>query len=335
MDVLRFGLATATAGAGIAWTRFKHGPTHPEWSWRVEFVAGMLRYAGRYAGMASPQRLRRTINALGNLSPTPRGVDARWTRLAGLETLELTPRQVQPGTLLYFHGGGYVICSPNTHRLLVGRIARAAKIRALVPTYRLAPEHPFPAAIDDCVAAYRALLAVGTTADSVVLGGDSAGGGLVLATLIRLRDAGDPLPAGALLVSPWLDLSLSSPTIDAHAPYDYLNREILTRFRCEYLGAADPCDPLASPLYADLQGLPPLLVQAGGAEALRGEIEAFTARARSYGVQVTLELWPGMLHAWEAFSEFLPEGKGAILEMGRFLRARLEHLHAPEASAHG
>lgn len=227
-------------------------------------------------------------------------------------------------TLLYLHGGGYVIGSVNTHREAVARIARAANGRALSLDYRLAPEHPFPAAVDDATAAYRWLLVQGDDPRTIVIAGDSAGGGLAAATLLALRDAGDPLPAAAVLLSPWLDLACTGASMKANAAADpILSRERLLRWAAHYLNGADARTPLASPLYGDLAGLPPLLLQAGTAETLQDDSVRFAERAQAAGVDATLELWDEMIHVWHLFALMLPEGQQAIDRVGAWVRERV------------
>jgi len=243
------------------------------------------------------------------------GVPAEWTDVPGAD-----PRCV----LLYLHGGGYAIGSVSTHRDLTSRIARAAGVRALSVEYRLAPEHPHPAAVEDSTAAYRWLLGQGIEAERVVISGDSAGGGLTLATLVALRDAGDPLPAAGVSLSPWVDLEGIGESMTTLAEIDpLLDRDGLLWMAKLYLGGLDPRTPLAAPLYADLAGLPPLLIQVGKAEGLLDDARRVAERARAAGVDVTLEAWDDMIHVWHIFASMLPEAREAIERIGEFMRKRL------------
>jgi monoterpene epsilon-lactone hydrolase len=228
----------------------------------------------------------------------------------------------EPGcTLLYFHGGGYFFCSPETHRPITVTLAAAAEARVLSLDYRLAPEHPFPAAIEDAVAAYRQLLSDGVPAGRIVIGGDSAGGGLALATLLSLRAAGDALPAGAILFSPWTDLAGTGATLVSNDKTDVMFHGAgLIKGAQFYLGAASPKDPLASPLYAELGGLPPLFVQASGSEVLLADSTRLVDRARAAGVAVEFEIWPKLPHVWQIFAPFLPEARAALVKTGEFIR---------------
>ncbi len=225
-------------------------------------------------------------------------------------------------TLLYLHGGGYVIGSPASHRDLVSAIADAAQARALILDYRLGPEHPFPAAVDDALAAYRGLLQQGCAAQSLFIAGDSAGGGLTIATLLSIKQAGLPLPAAGICLSPWVDLTLGSDTITSKAADDPLLTPAALRWmRDQYLAGQDPNATLASPLFADLSGLPPLLIQVGSEEILLDDSRHLDERARAAGVEVTLEVWNGMMHVWHLMAMMIPEGKQAIQAIGNYVAA--------------
>lgn len=243
--------------------------------------------------------------------------------VAGIPAEWIIPdRENQEGVLLYLHGGGYTVCSPKTHRGLVADIAVKAGMRALVIDYRLAPEHPFPAAVEDACKAYRWLLAQGIDPAHITVAGDSAGGGLTLALLISLRDAGDPLPAGAALLSPWTDLAMSGWTHVTHARRDpMLSIEGALLAARHYLQGASPTDPLASPLYARLDGLPPLFIHVGGNEILLDDSIRLAGLARAAGVPVELKIWPGLPHVFQAFA-FLPEARASRAEIAVFLAGR-------------
>jgi monoterpene epsilon-lactone hydrolase len=240
------------------------------------------------------------------------GVAAEWIA---------TPEAADERGIYYLHGGGYVMGSVNTHREMISRLTRAAGARALAVDYRLAPENPFPAAVEDATAAYRWLLSTGVDPARLAIAGDSAGGGLTVATLVALRDAGDPLPAAAVCLSPWADFEALGESMTTKAEADPLvQREPLLQWTKAYLGDADPRTPLAAPLYADLSGLPPLLIQVGTAETLLDDATRLAERARSAGVDVVLELWDDMIHVWQAFAGMLPEGQQAIERVAEFIR---------------
>ncbi|MGI4744881.1 MAG: alpha/beta hydrolase [Janthinobacterium lividum] len=227
------------------------------------------------------------------------------------------------GTLFYIHGGGYFACSPQTHRPITGGFARRG-LNVFAPDYRLAPEHPFPAAVNDVVEAYRGLLASGISAGSVAVAGDSAGGGLALALLLSLRDAGDAMPAACVLFSPWTDLAGTGATLETNSRRDaFFDGSGIERLTTPYLAGADPRHPLASPLYGDLRGLPPLLIHVGIYEVLLDDSTRFADRARSAGVSVTLRSWPVVPQVWQIFS--LPESAVSLDEAAEFLTAALSH----------
>ena len=241
------------------------------------------------------------------------GVPAEWIS---------TPGADDDRVIFYIHGGGYAIGSINTHRQMIACLSRAAGARALAINYRLAPEHPFPAAVEDATAAYRWLLSTGVDPARTVIAGDSAGGGLTVATLVALRDAGAPLPAAAVCISPWVDMEGLGESMISRAEVDHpmVQREPLLRMAEAYLGGAHPRTPLAAPLYADLFGLPPLLIQVGTAETLLDDSTRLAERARAAGVDVTLEPWDDMIHVWHFLAAMLPEGQQAIDRIGEFIR---------------
>ena len=223
--------------------------------------------------------------------------------------------------VLYFHGGGYVAGGLDSHTELMGSIARACRAPVLGIDYRLAPEHPYPAAVDDAVAGYERLLGNGVDPARVVIGGDSAGGGLTLACLLALRSAGTPLPAGAILISPWTDLSGSGDSMRGRLAADpMLSGDLLAPMAAAYAGAAERTDPGVSPLFGDLAGLPPLLVQVGDDEVLLDDSTRLAHRAETVGVSVRLRVFEGAFHVFQMFPA-LPESREALAEMGRFFDA--------------
>jgi monoterpene epsilon-lactone hydrolase len=287
-------------------------------------LAGLI--AGLRAGgpdlTAPPEQLRPDYEALFATMPVADDLAFADVALGGVPCVRVTVPGSTGGVVLYLHGGGYVVGSANGYRGLAGEVGRAAGMDAVVAEYRLAPEHPFPAAVDDAVAAYRALLASGIAAGDVVLAGDSAGGGLTLATLVALREAGDALPAAALLISPWTDLTGKAASLEGKRAQDpSLTPEGLTACAAHYLATRDPAHPLASPALADLSGLPPLLVQVGSIEILLDDALAIAANAGAAGTSVRLEVHPGLPHVFHAFHFMLPQAKAALDDAGRFLCA--------------
>jgi len=243
------------------------------------------------------------------------GVDAEWIT---------APGAAADRVVLYLHGGGYVLGSVKTHRDLIGRISRAAQARVLALNYRLGPEHPFPAAVDDALAGYRYLLENKVQPSRIVVAGDSAGGGLTIAALIAIRDAGLRVPAAGVCLSPWVDMEGKGESMTTRAKADpVVQREGLVGMAQAYLGGKDPRTPLASPIHADLKGLPPLLIQVGDAETLLDDSTRIADKARAAGVQVKLEVWPEMIHVWQMFASFLPEGQEAVDGIGKYIRERV------------
>lgn len=244
-------------------------------------------------------------------------VQADTVAAAWIEASNADPDRV----ILYLHGGGYVIGSIATHRELANRLSRAAAARVLLLDYRLAPEHPFPAAVEDAVTAYRWLLQQGANPSRTVIAGDSAGGGLTVAALVALRDAGLPAPAAGVCLSPWTDMEGIGDSMASRAHLDpMVQRGRLLDFARLYLHEADPRSPLAAPLYADLKNLPPLLIHVGTAETLYDDATRLADKARAAGVEVTFEPWDDMIHVWHLFAPMLPEGQQAIERLGEYIR---------------
>jgi epsilon-lactone hydrolase len=294
--------------------------------------------------MASPQ-LQQAIDAMKTLAQaqasTPLEMRALFDQMAAPAEADIKSEPVMaagvraewvsaPGAapdraVLYLHGGGYVLGSIKTHRDLMGRVSRAAKVRVLGLDYRLAPEHPFPAAVDDSVTAYRWMLQQDLKPSRIAVAGDSAGGGLVVATLVAIRDAKLPMPAAGVCLSPWVDLEGLGESMKTREHADpVVRREMLTQMAAAYLGGKNARTPLAAPLYADLKGLPPLLIQVGDAETLLDDSNRLAQGARAAGVQVKLEVWPEMIHVFQLFAGFLPEGQQAVNGIGQYLNQQLD-----------
>jgi len=234
--------------------------------------------------------------------------------------LVTTPASRPDLTLLFFHGGGFTGGSTAGHLDLCARLADAAGAAVFSVDYRLAPEHPFPAAVEDCLAAYRYLLRRGHSPAGIVPVGISAGGTLVISMLLAARDAGVAMPAAAVSLSPAVDMLFLGESVLFNQETDWLTPKHLVGILKDYIAGHDPTDPLASPLYADLRGLPPMLVQAGGGEILIDGIEAFVSAAELQGVSVTFDCAEGMFHCWQAFAAVLPEGAAAVERVGAFVR---------------
>jgi epsilon-lactone hydrolase len=305
---------------------------HPSWQSRLVHLlvrARMRPHAFRpidplwvRANMGRPRSARRlmarstgaVLEARGAQAGWPGGEVVRWPTSAAHETAPV---------LLYLHGGGFIACSPETHRSLVGSLVRRVAGSAYVPCYRLAPEHPYPAALEDAQAAYRYLLDVERIAPSrIVIAGDSAGGGLALATTLAIRDAGWPMPAAVVAFSPWTDLASTGASLDENSDRCAMFAgETIRRAAAFYVGSADPRSPYVSPLYGDFAGFPPLLLHASLDEVLRDDAVRVAERARAAGVEVELSLWPHVPHVWQFFAAVLPEARESLAATSQFVQS--------------
>jgi epsilon-lactone hydrolase len=302
--------------------RALRGPRRPGWTLRVELAQSVMRallMRSRRRGIAW---LRAAQEAIPANVPLAEQVRFEPVTLGGVPCQWCTPRDRTPErTIVYLHGGGFVIGSVEGFRDLLSRLALSADARVLGVDYRLAPEHPFPAQQEDCLAATRALLASGVDPRRLALAGDSAGGSLTVATLTALRDAGGPLPAAATLICPWTEPFAEGGSMDANAPFDFGDRALLAGWAEAAIGAGDPSDPRFSVANAKLEGLPPLLVQVGSIELLYDQVLRFVERARAAGVETTLEVLPEMFHDVHLQAALLPEGAAAVEAVAAYLRA--------------
>jgi len=331
-----FYAEAAQAATRALLRHLREGRPHPEWTLGYDVAMSVLRSAA-YGHPAFSLAMARSSAA--PLPLATRGkVQLSASTLAGLPVEIHTPlrsaweralrrragKPAQESTFLYLHGGGYVTCSPRSHRDVIARIAMESGARCVVPDYRLAPAHPFPAALDDALACYRQLLEQGVDPERLVVGGDSAGGGLTLALTLRLRELRLPLPRALVLLSPWVDLSLGRDALLPYADHDYLAVDATVTNALSYAGEAALSHPLISPLHADLRGLPPMLIQTGEWELLREQNIAFARAAQAAGASVEHTLHPGMLHAFTCFPGLTEQGARALADVGRFVRAQLE-----------
>jgi epsilon-lactone hydrolase len=286
----------------------------------IDAVRALLSSKPRPVGWV--QR-RERLDEVGSIWPVADDVNLHLVDLDGVPgEWSIAPGSDATRVLMFFHGGGYCSGSILSHRRMVTEAGRAARTRTLAVGYRLAPEHPFPAAIDDALTAWRCLRNQGLAAGRIALGGDSAGGGLTVALINRLRDAGEELPGCAWLVSPWTDLTMSGETLATKDAVDpILHKGYLGELADAYLPArTDRKDPQISPLFADLKGLPPTLIQVGAAETLLADATRFAAAAGAADVRVTLEIWPHMIHAWHLWNAHLEPGRRALTNAGTFIR---------------
>jgi len=285
------------------------------------FYRILRRQAARADRSASLERRRTALEADARYLPMPRHVEVRRITFGDIAAEWLKPPSPRERrAILYIHGGAFTMGSCATHRALAARIAVAAGTAILVPEFRLAPEHPFPAAIEDCTAAWRWLIANGTPHDGIVIAGDSSGGGLAISLAIALRDASVPMPAAIVCLSPWVDLELTGESLATRAGVDPLCTVAeSTLHASRYLGTRDPRMPLASPIHADLGGLPPILIHVGDREILLSDAVRLADRARTHGVSVELEIHDDMWHVWHLLAAYVPEGRRAIERIGTFI----------------
>lgn len=294
-------------------------------SWQSYVVKFALRvWQSQAYKSGSIQKERAALEARIARVPKKRNVKYEPCEVDGLHAEWITaPGASADRVILYLHGGAYISGSVNTHRSLAADLSRVARARVLIVEYRLAPEHPFPAAVDDALIAYRWLLSQGVSPERLVVAGDSAGGGLTVALLVAARDAGEPTPAAAVCLSPFVDMALTGASMKTKVKADVMvPSDLIPLVVKAYLGEVDPYTPLASPLYADLRSLPPLLIQVGTDEVLLDDATRLAARSREVGVKATLEIWDGMFHVWQAFGNILPEARRAIARIGKFV-----HVH--------
>jgi monoterpene epsilon-lactone hydrolase len=289
----------------------------------IDAIRGFLSSKPRPVGW--PER-RKRLDDVGSVWPVADDVTVTTVDVNGLPgEWSIVPGSDPSRVLMFFHGGGYCSGSIVSHRRLVTEAGRAAGVRTLAIAYRLAPEHPFPAAYDDVLTAWRFLQDQSISAAHIALGGDSAGAGLTLALIGRLRDAQEELPGCAWLISPWTDLTISGATLSSKEAVDPLiNKHYLIELADAYLPAGmDRMDPRVSPLYADLKGFPPVIIQVGSAETLLDDATRFAAVAGAADVRVTLEIWPQMIHAWPLWNARLEPGRLALASAGAFIRQHL------------
>jgi acetyl esterase/lipase len=290
---------------------------------QLQLIEAQLR-AQPFSTDMSVADMRSAYDAMGGMFPLPEGLRTEQVTANGVPCVRFKALSAaEDRTILYLHGGGYVIGSTTSHGWLCAKLSEAAGITVLGVDYRLSPEHRHPAPIADATAAYRWLLEQGIQPGRIVVAGDSAGGGLTVATLMALRDAGVPTPAAGVCISPWVDLEMTGGSITERAAADpIVFRELLDLLATHYRGDVAANSPLISPMYGDLRGLPPLLIQVGTAETLYDDATRLADRARAAGVTVALETWEDMFHVWHMFAGALPDAQQAIDRIGQFVKER-------------
>ena len=296
-------------------------------SLRAELVRLGLRTFIKRRHRSEPiEVLRRRFRRMETLVPQPpRGTRIEHVSAGGVPAEMIVTRvSAADRYVLFLHGGAYATGSPRLYRHFTWRMANAARARLLAIEYRLAPDHPYPAALEDALASYRWLLAQGADPRRIAIAGDSAGGGLTLGAMMKLRDTGLPLPGAAVALSPWTDLALTGASLNANAASDpMLVAAEVPRLAGFYLGNTDPHDPYASPLYGDPRGLPPTLIQVGSDEILRDDAVRMAERMQAAGCKVELQVWPRMPHVFQVMAAVMPEARAAMAEIARFLHAAL------------
>jgi epsilon-lactone hydrolase len=297
-------------------------------SWQFKLIKLVFKLRRRFDPISSQvdvSKERSEIESLTRFFSTNAKVHWLSEDINGMHAEWVIPEaESKNGVVLYLHGGSHISGSINTHRALVAEIAAAAGARALILDYRLAPEHPFPASVEDASSAYQWLLKIGITAESIAIAGDSSGGGLVLAVLLKLREEGLALPGCAVCLSPWIDLTCSGESWQTNAKADLIV-EGANLCGCAplYLHGTDPRNPLASPIFADLHGLPPIYIQVGSDEVLLSDATQFSQLAEAAGVEMRLEVWQDMQHLWQLATRYLPESRQAVQKIGDYLQEKM------------
>lgn len=300
--------------------RLRRGPIRPTWGFVYETgITFLRRLAARTDQTADIGRMRSVASSVWIPPLTALMTSTRWEWVDSLRLKRIFPWGWRPGRLvLYLRGGAYVFSVPMHDRLIVP-FCLSARAQAVVPIYRLAPEHPFPAALEDALTAYRWILSRGADPRRIIVAGDSAGGGLALALLDRLRALDLPQPRLAVLLSPWVDLSCSGTSMAENRAIDWINREVSLRMARYYAPEERWREPCVSPLYLDMSGLPPIYIQAGEAEVLRDQILEFAARVRAQGGKVLMDLYPEMVHEFQAFDRYTPQSRAALKRLGQVI----------------
>ena len=293
-------------------------------SLRSRFWRFFLRRMFKDKRMSIEENRIYSLNNARRMNSVPKGVEMKRFDIDGIPSAWIVPSNAEDNkVVLHLHGGGYVLGSIDADQMMCILMAQTLKMKVLLPEYRLAPENPFPAAVDDALKVHRWLLAQGYQSKDIIISGDSAGGGLSLAMVLSLRDAGESLPAAVVCMSPWADLTFKGKSYVTKEKAEVVLREdVLREWAACYAGAEKTSHPLISPVYADFRGFPPLLIQVGSDEILLDDSIMLAEKAKADGVDVTLKVWDDLWHVWQALGELIPESKQAFEEMEQFLRTR-------------
>jgi acetyl esterase/lipase len=300
--------------------RWRHGPQLRAWPWVVEATTTFLRLQERVAfGLSTMAQQREYTDALVFRSPALAHVQIEEVKASFVKGRWFMPHTARgTSVILYLHGGGYAFAA-RAHDHLIALVALAAQSRTFALDYRLTPEYPFPAQLEDAQAAYSWLLNQGIAPQHIVVAGDSAGGNLTLALILALRDAQQPLPRQAVCLCPWTDMNTSYPSLKEHEPYDWVERRMVVQWAQWLCRGTDPENPLVSPVHADLRGLPPIYIQAGEAEILIDMIRVFACKAQEQGASVSLEVWKQMNHDFQAYGTSIQQSKEALQRIGEVI----------------
>jgi len=314
---LRTAAAFSNAAAVVSARRTLKGPKLPGWNFAFEFSTYLLKKQLQSAFTMEVAQARLYLDAAVIESPSRSQFLETDFQNQTVKGTWFIPRTGSPSrTMLYLHGGGYSFYPKSAYASFIAQITLAARCKTFALDYRLAPEHRFPAQLQDALAAYRWLLEQGTNPQNLVLAGDSAGGNLSIALLLSARDAGLPLPSLAVAISPAVEFDRIRQSIVDNEDFDWLDIRMLAQFASWFCTADEPCDPLVSPIHADLRNLPPIYIQAGRREVLRDSIVAFSDRAQSLGADVTLDLWDDMNHCFQCFRDYAPQSREALAKIG-------------------
>ena len=319
--MLRFILYLSRAGLVVPARRLKRGPLLPSWTLFQEMFIYALTCHASWLRRCDTQTARKAMEGLAEPPYCKKRITSKTLKIGEIQGEWFTPDNKKSNTIIiYMHGGGYVFGSTDTYRSSINRLALTTGCTVFGFNYRLAPEHPFPAAIEDCLAVYRRMLADGISPKRLILAGDSAGGGLVLATVLSLKKTEEPLPGGLVLISPWTDPEGTGETITTHEKYSWGDRDYLLRWAADYHQGKNLDDPRMSPIKADLRGFPKMLVQVGSAELLYSEVSEFYAKALKVGVDAQFIEYKDMVHGFQVMPLVFPMAKKVFSDIGIFVK---------------
>lgn len=320
-DIIKFILAMLLGFIKTVSSIIFKGIKRKSWNWKLQLVIGISREPYNFLAKFGPERYQ---NVLERILPEVKitGPKIESSIIKEIPGHWFYPKEDNGSIVLYLHGGGYVYGSIKTHGQMIGLISSYSSSKVIALDYRLAPKNPKPAAIEDSCTAYRYLVNSGVQPEKIIIAGDSAGGGLVISTLIALRDNGDKLPAGGICISPWVNLECNDKSFEYNSGYDAVTKEACLVAASAYLNENEPKDFDVSPLFADLKGLPPLLIQVGELEVLFDQISEFAAKAKSQNVETEFTIYKDMVHVWHMYFDFTNQADKAYIEIADFIKAK-------------